>query len=380
LGGNNATASLPCYQAAASPFDKNRPAGVAGVTLDKIDLRIAIPACEAAAKASPNDPRIMPQLGRAYQAAKACEAATDRYCKAADQGFAPAPWQGSGGCGRVTRNMSNSTEAVGADEAERHDQIYNDLRTKLLDLSRRNPMLNYKHRAGSRRHLRIVNANYDAVYSELIRGEKELSIVSLPEPDNIPDDERTQEFMAALGHAKATDIDYLTRREALETVARQDEGTLAELDRRLRDCIREQLGMPPRPDRRELNLFEHARKHGINPSYELAREPANGQQVNRLQTLQFSDDLDSRLARIAADAKLAEQESGLSTLFLAFGFLRWYESNASDVPNFAPLLLLPVELKKRMEARRATYCINAAAEAQKSISAYVRSFCETPLT
>jgi len=41
-----------------------------------------------------------------------------------------------------------------------------------------------------------------------------------------------------------------------------------------------------------------------------------------LQTLHVADELDSRLARIAADARLAEQETGLSTLFLAFGFLR----------------------------------------------------------
>jgi hypothetical protein len=35
---------------------------------------------------------------------------------------------------------------------------YEQLRTQLLDLSRRNPMLNYKHRAGSRRQIRFVKA------------------------------------------------------------------------------------------------------------------------------------------------------------------------------------------------------------------------------
>lgn len=43
----------------------------------------------------------------------------------------------------------------GASEVQRHQQLYDDLRKKLLDLSRRNPMLNYKHRAASRRQLRI---------------------------------------------------------------------------------------------------------------------------------------------------------------------------------------------------------------------------------
>jgi hypothetical protein len=84
--------------------------------------------------------------------------------------------------------------------------------------------------------------------------------------------------------------------------------------------------------------------------------------INRLQTLYFADELDSRLARIASDARLAEQETGLSTLFLAFGFLRWFETFTSDVAIFAPLLLLPVELIKRMEGRRAIYYVKTAAE------------------
>ena len=52
-----------------------------------------------------------------------------------------------------------------------------------------------------------------------------------------------------------------------------------------------------------------------------------------------------------ADAKLSEQEMDISTLFLAFGFLEWYDADASDKKSFAPLLLLPVtmEAQKAME-------------------------------
>jgi hypothetical protein len=42
--------------------------------------------------------------------------------------------------------------------------------------------------------------------------------------------------------------------------------------------------------------------------------------------------------------------------------LRWYESNDSDIPNFAPLLLLPVQLSKRLQGRRAVYSLKAVAE------------------
>src|SRR5271163_1463473 len=90
--------------------------------------------------------------------------------------------------------------------------------------------------------------------------------------------------------------------------------------------------------------------------------PMSSRPLAGLQTLYVADELDSRLARIAADARLAEQETGLSTLFLAFGFLRWYERTDSETVNFAPLLLLPVELKRRMEGRRAIYTVRAVAE------------------
>jgi hypothetical protein len=43
------------------------------------------------------------------------------------------------------------------------------------------------------------------------------------------------------------------------------------------------------------------------------------------------------MGKIVGDAKLAEQQVGISTLFPLFGFLKWYESDASDKKAFAPL-------------------------------------------
>lgn len=78
------------------------------------------------------------------------------------------------------------------EEERRHRRMYEELRAKLLDLSRKNPMLNYKHRAGSKRQLRIVDADLDTVLAHLMEQDKELVIEPLPEPDNIPEDERTE--------------------------------------------------------------------------------------------------------------------------------------------------------------------------------------------
>jgi TPR repeat protein len=85
---STATLVAICDQAAAIPLDQSRPTGVAGVVLEKIDPKIAIPACDAAAKAAPNDPRVAFQLGRAYYAAKAYESARAHFKLAADQGNA----------------------------------------------------------------------------------------------------------------------------------------------------------------------------------------------------------------------------------------------------------------------------------------------------
>jgi TPR repeat protein/ABC-type uncharacterized transport system substrate-binding protein len=81
---------LACDRAATMPSDKNRPFGVPGVFLASIDPKIAIPACQEAAAATPENPRILFQLGRAYVAAKAYESARAYFQKASDLGYAPA--------------------------------------------------------------------------------------------------------------------------------------------------------------------------------------------------------------------------------------------------------------------------------------------------
>ncbi len=52
------------------------------------------------------------------------------------------------------------------------------------------------------------------------------------------------------------------------------------------------------------------------------------------------------------DAQTYEQEQGVSILYLAMGFLKWYESPSSDKARYAPLLLIPVDLKRQTAASR----------------------------
>src|SRR6185437_13701554 len=49
------------------------------------------------------------------------------------------------------------------------------------------------------------------------------------------------------------------------------------------------------------------------------------------------------------------RETGLHTLVLIFGFVQWYEDEESDVALHAPLLLLPVQMERRVRYGRYEY-------------------------
>lgn len=255
---------------------------------------------------------------------------------------------------------------MASQNTDRLEKLYEDLRERLLDMSLRNPLLSYKHRAASKKQLQIVDEVPESVYG-LLTGGTSLEILALPEPDDIPRDERTEDFVAALEHAKVSDLEYLTKIEALESQGRDDEIELARAERELRDKVRQQLGLPQRPTSKTVNPSDHARSLGIDPSIELQPTVVKDSHSDKkLQSLKWPDNLESNLERIADDARLAEQESGLSTLFLVFGFLEWCEKDGSK-KLFAPLLLLPVKLERRKGARgKLIFALSAMAEVADS--------------
>lgn len=77
---------------------------------------------------------------------------------------------------------------------------------------------------------------------------------------------------------------------------------------------------------------------------------------NGLQTALPPDLLQKRLHAIYRDAKTAEEERGVNILFIALGFLRWYEDERSDALRQAPLILLPVNLVR--DGKRSTFDIS----------------------
>ena len=88
---------------------------------------------------------------------------------------------------------------------------------------------------------------------------------------------------------------------------------------------------------------------------EIHDQQVDADRVNdaNLETRLGPDALQKRLLKIAKDSQTAEEEQGVNILYLALGFLTWYEDKSSVVKREAPLLLLPVELVRN--SRTSTY-------------------------
>jgi len=71
-----------------------------------------------------------------------------------------------------------------------------------------------------------------------------------------------------------------------------------------------------------------------------------------LETPLGPDSLQKRLLRLAQEARVAEEEQGVNILYLAIGFLQWFEDQNSSVQREAPLILLPIDLVRNERTGR----------------------------
>ncbi|MDE0073400.1 MAG: DUF3320 domain-containing protein [Gammaproteobacteria bacterium] len=158
-------------------------------------------------------------------------------------------------------------------------------RDSLLDLSLRNPLLNF--RPSKRRGLEVVDELSREIFRMLVDGERIMYFLAAPEeqaapeaPDDAPADVPAE--LLALLAEPATDPNGTAARHTDNKL--QTALTLARLNLRLRETFRQ--------------------------------------------------------------ARLSIEEQGVNILYLALGMLRWYESDSSDVERRAPLVLIPVKLTR----------------------------------
>jgi very-short-patch-repair endonuclease len=238
------------------------------------------------------------------------------------------------------------------------------LRPKLLDLGRRNPLISTKLGPRSNSHLRAVDELPDVLFFRLNNGQ-ELTLVSLPPIEEDPRDEQTGSFREALINARLTDDAYIT---AMEAVDRDSEDYLERsraLERELKDKVRAQLGLAPRVEKSEINLTQHAKNNGISPSYELPDaddEHEDGRHTDEnIQILLLPGDMDRKLNAIMSKSRTWIQETGMNVLHVAFGFLEWSDDVQTD-SSFAPLILVQAGIKKTRTPQGAKFSIDGTGD------------------
>ncbi len=66
-----------------------------------------------------------------------------------------------------------------------------------------------------------------------------------------------------------------------------------------------------------------------------------------LQTQLTAEGLQKRLTSLYYESIENEEETGVNVLYLALGFLKWFEDPRSEIERYAPLVLIPVELTRK---------------------------------
>ncbi|MBD0864701.1 MAG: DUF4011 domain-containing protein [Rhodobacteraceae bacterium] len=189
--------------------------------------------------------------------------------------------------------------------------LLEDVRKKLVETGTRNRLIHVNRSAKRANVLNIVNGRTDAVFDILrVQHRKMRFLATKKDGDASPNDD-------AITLAKDTTAEAFDRGmlplEALETAA---------------------------------------------PAKDTASRTAPDQTKSSdrfLKTPLTNDELQKRVHRLYRDARTAEEEQGVNTLYLALGFLTWFEDRNSSVVREAPLILLPVELVRNQ--RTSTYDI-----------------------
>lgn len=172
-------------------------------------------------------------------------------------------------------------------------------RKELLDIGLRNSMLNFRKTAKT---LMVVDELSEEVFNILYRQEKAMTF-------------------APMARKKLAELAKAGKPAEVEDEVASDEQLLHELD---------SLDWSSVADEADEDETGKARRH----------------LDTRLQTAVDDERLFLQLLRMHTEAKGFIEEQGVNTLFLALGFLHWYEADSSENLRKAPLLLLPVSLER----------------------------------
>jgi very-short-patch-repair endonuclease len=176
------------------------------------------------------------------------------------------------------------------------------IRNRLLDLTGRNRLLNFKH--GRTGFVRVIDEMPDQLAENILES-NEFTFIPVADP---------------------------LREELIEHgyIAIDDEG--------------QEVKVKAAP-----NAKEWAKVKGFNTNYELplsVKSEDSKHNDTNIQSLLYPRELEAQLRNIRTKANTAIEETGANILYLAFGFLEWFEDDNSSVARQAPLYLIPVKIDR----------------------------------
>jgi len=257
---------------------------------------------------------------------------------------------------------------------ENRDELINlinsrieNIRPKLLDLGRRNPLISTKFSDRSHSHVRVVDELPQVLFNKLISDK--MCFAPLPSLEKEPRDENTAEFQKALADARITDQLYIETLDNIDQDSNNSAEKLANAERELKDRLRIVLKMPSRQTKQDLSIVQHAKMHNILPSYDLLLPEEKNEdgrhEDNLIQTLLLPDFLDRKLTSLLSKHKTWTQETGINVLHSAFGFLEWRDV-AGSKSSFAPLVLLPVQIDKKTTREGFEYWVSTQGDSPET--------------
>ncbi|MCC5974183.1 MAG: DUF4011 domain-containing protein [Rubellimicrobium sp.] len=235
-----------------------------------------------------------------------------------------------------------------------------ELRLRLLDSSRRNPLINIRFTPASTSFIRVVDELPDILRHKLSQG-RQMRLSPLPALEDELPDEQTDIFRDALFVARQEDEDYLAEIREIDPDGAKAEEKQIKAERALRDRLRENLGLPSRQTQDAPSLEDHARRHGVEPSYILplpGDEHHDGRHgSNDIQTLLLPDRLQRSAKSILEKGRSFERETGINVLHAAFGILEWKGPDEND-RFVSPLLLLEIRIERQQSPQGAKFSLH----------------------
>ena len=191
-------------------------------------------------------------------------------------------------------------------------------RKRLLDLTKKNKLINYKRPAKSR-YLKIIDETPEFIYQHLVFNESPFKFKYIPEPE-IPQ------------------IEYRKLEKKIEKIEKLQQNTPFQNEQKLAENQIKRIyeKLQTQESNALLSAEEQAKKLGFDISTELPDIDLRKSDVDEkytddyLQTLHYPDALERMLRKRRSDANSAIQEKGTNVLYLAIGFLQWKQSVDSE--------------------------------------------------